>query len=406
MDKKRNMMHGKGYEQLFMDARKADGLDYSPEFTKLVFLRMPAICMQGADFEPAVSWNLEGYVIFPTKTLKEFGIDVFDAAYKPINANRNEDTDEIPCYGLNTHYSFNRSCKPRCMVSINDMGKKQSEHQGQEAFNSYLPTPALAGIPAFQRQEILRPWVGGQLLFPECRPCVHDCMKRHGYVVQARSIRHAAISVYNPGLLLRCEGTLVSATDCKAQNDPEYDYGYRQGVQQGRRLLAPAINMHIRARCFLLRRTAHAIWCQQKGSSLRCFKNSTKDTSNLSRDNTTAPGILRYAQSEDLDAHALVTMRPPCYHQLDRLETVLSQSSTLDMKVPDARLIDEDLGFLHECKQLATLSVQFSGSPPSVTGQCPDSLHNYRNSFISDLSTCRTTLKREMRARRLVSMAG
>ncbi|CZR66058.1 uncharacterized protein PAC_15959 [Phialocephala subalpina] len=66
-------VHGKDYSRLYKDAQKAEGLDCSPKFTKLVYLRMLAICVQGgvhplkstlfaglippsgADFEPVVS---------------------------------------------------------------------------------------------------------------------------------------------------------------------------------------------------------------------------------------------------------------------------------------------------------------------------------------------------------------
>ncbi|KAE9378919.1 hypothetical protein N431DRAFT_499614 [Stipitochalara longipes BDJ] len=84
-------LHGKDYSQLYRDSYGAKGLDHSPEFTKLVFLRMLATCVQGgghplknplfAGLLPATGgrgiWSLEGNIIGPNKILEDFGIDIF-----------------------------------------------------------------------------------------------------------------------------------------------------------------------------------------------------------------------------------------------------------------------------------------------------------------------------------------
>jgi hypothetical protein len=75
---------------MYRDSYGAKGLDHSPQFTKLVFLRMLATCVQGgghplknpllAGLLPATGqaiWSLEGNVIGPNKILEDFGIDIF-----------------------------------------------------------------------------------------------------------------------------------------------------------------------------------------------------------------------------------------------------------------------------------------------------------------------------------------
>lgn len=94
-DNYHQVLHGRDYSQLYKDAGGAKGLDYSAEFTKLVFLRILAICVQagvhplknflfagllsatGADYEPAITWTFDGRVKGPIKMLEEFGINVF-----------------------------------------------------------------------------------------------------------------------------------------------------------------------------------------------------------------------------------------------------------------------------------------------------------------------------------------
>jgi hypothetical protein len=39
-------LHGKDYSQMYRESYGPKGLNHSPEFTKLVFLRMLAICVQ------------------------------------------------------------------------------------------------------------------------------------------------------------------------------------------------------------------------------------------------------------------------------------------------------------------------------------------------------------------------
>jgi len=83
-------LHGKDYSQMYRDSYGAKGLDHSPQFTKLVFLRMLATCVQGgghplksplfAGLLPATGraiWSLEGNIIGPNKILEDFGIDIF-----------------------------------------------------------------------------------------------------------------------------------------------------------------------------------------------------------------------------------------------------------------------------------------------------------------------------------------
>jgi hypothetical protein len=80
---------------MYRDFYGAKGLDHSSEFTKLVFLRMLAICIQNgghplknplfAGLLPAtggrVIWSLEDNVIRLNKLLKDSGIDIFANAY-------------------------------------------------------------------------------------------------------------------------------------------------------------------------------------------------------------------------------------------------------------------------------------------------------------------------------------
>jgi hypothetical protein len=93
-----DIFHNKDDSHLYRaysDARSAKGSDYSPEFTKLVFLRMLAVCVQGKvhplknplfaglmahnhpDCTPEVPWTLDGHFIGPIHMLGEMGIDVF-----------------------------------------------------------------------------------------------------------------------------------------------------------------------------------------------------------------------------------------------------------------------------------------------------------------------------------------
>lgn len=94
-DNYHQVMHGKDYSQLYKDADRAKGLEYSDEFTKLVFLRILAICVQagvhplknflfaglpsptGTDKGPLVSWSPDGHVKGPINFFEEFGINVF-----------------------------------------------------------------------------------------------------------------------------------------------------------------------------------------------------------------------------------------------------------------------------------------------------------------------------------------
>jgi len=83
-------LHGKDFSQMYKASYGAKGRDHSPEFTKLVFLRILATCVQGgvhplknplfAGLLPATGraiWSLVGNVIGPNKILEDFGIDIF-----------------------------------------------------------------------------------------------------------------------------------------------------------------------------------------------------------------------------------------------------------------------------------------------------------------------------------------